>query len=198
MNFDTSSRRLELGVSTAAKTHHKRRRPGPPCRRSTTAMHHGNYHHPTMPGSMLKAAQAKNAKAGAQHRAWGRAFSTVCALLLLLLLAAPSPASGVDAAWSRHRQAHGAEPGARLPRSNQTTAVAPAPPPQERPTPGTLQTRARAWLDNQTRPHGPVAAWDTSGETDLARVFQGAATFNEDLNACVFSVAFGARLSPAA
>ena len=50
---------------------------------------------------------------------------------------------------------------------------------------GTLQARAYAWLDNQTlakAKHGPVAAWDTSGEMHLAYIFRGAATFDEDLN----------------
>ena len=67
----------------------------------------------------------------------------------------------------------------------QTTAA----PTQERPAAAeTLQDRADAMIANHSQAlaaHGPVAAWDTSGETDLERVFQDAADFNEDLNAYV-------------
>ena len=128
---------------------------------------HRPAHHPTSPGTTRKAAHAAKP---------GSAFMGCAALLLLA--AAPVHASG------QHRHGRDAEPGARTPRSNPATAAAAPAPPQERPPAGgTLQARADAWLANQT--HGPVAAWDTSAETDLAGVFQGAADFNEDLNAYV-------------
>jgi len=97
-----------------------------------------------------------------------------------LLAVAPAHASG------HHRHERDTEPGARAPRGNQTTAAAGPAPAQERPP--AVWTLRRAWLANQTLAlalHGPVAAWDTSAETELAGVFQGAADFNEDLNACV-------------
>ena len=124
-------------------------------------------HRTASPGMTRKAAQA------------AKAFMA-CALLFLA--AAPAHASG------QHR--HGRDSGLGALRGNQTTAAAAAPaPPQERPPAvETLQARADAWLANQSlalAAHGPVAEWDTSAETDLARVFQGAADFNEDLNACV-------------
>ena len=128
-------------------------------------MHRSAPHTPT-PGMTRKTAQA------------AKAFIP-CALLLL----AAAHASG------QHRHGRDSEPGARSPRGNQTTAVALPAPPQERPPAvGTLQARGRAWLANQTLAlavHGPVAAWDTSAETDLAGVFEDAAYFNEDLNAGV-------------
>ena len=139
-----------------------------PATATAIAMHRSTPHTPT-PGMTRKAAQ------GAQ------ALYIPCALLLLA--AAPAYASG------QHRHGRDSEPGARAPRGNQTTAAAAPAPPQERPPAvETLQARADAWLANQTlalAAHGPVAAWDTSAETDLARVFQGAAYFNEDLNAYV-------------
>ena len=112
------------------------------------------------------------------------------AFALLLLPAAPAHASGSGGSAtprrSQHRHGRDSEPSARPPHDNQTTAAAAAAaaPPQERSAVETLQTRADAWLANKT--HGPIAAWDTSGETDLARVFEGADGFSEDLNAYVF------------
>ena len=137
-----------------------------PAPATATAMQR-SAHHTSSPDTMRKAAQvARAAKA-----------LMVCALLLLA--AAPAHASG------QHRHGRDAEPGARAPRGNQTTAAAsPAPPQEHPPAVGTLQARADAWIANQTRAlaaHGPVAAWDTSAETDLGRVFEDAAYFNEDI-----------------
>ena len=155
-------------------------------------MHHSDYHTAT-PG-MRTAAQVALAAAPRKTRArrlW-RAASVCVACALLLLPAAPARASGGAATRGRRRHGRDAEPGAGLPRGNQTATVAPPQEQQESPAAGTLQARAQTWLANQTlalATHGPVSAWDTSGETDLARVFQGAAAFNEDLN----TYAFGAR-----
>ena len=145
-------------------------------------MHHSDYHTAT-PG-MRTAAQAALAAAPRQtraRRAW-RAASVCVACALLLLPAAPARASGGAATRGRHRHGRDAEPpGAGPLRGNQTTAG----PPQEQERPAAGMARASAWRANQTlalAAHGPVSAWDTSGETDLARIFQGAAAFNEDLN----------------
>ena len=148
-------------------------------------MHHSACTSAT-PGTMSKAAHAEPAEAAAPQQQRARvawvAGSAVVGCALLLLAAAPTQASsGGGATSSRPRHGRESVPGARPHSGNQTTAA----PPQERPATGTLQ----AWLANQTRAlaaHGPVAAWDTSGETTLASVFQGAADFNEDLNAYVF------------
>ena len=43
----------------------------------------------------------------------------------------------------------------------------------------------RAWRANRAAAlaaHGPVALWNTSGETDLSCLFKDARSFNEDLN----------------
>ena len=155
-------------------------------------MHHPVYH-TTTPGTMRKAAQAKPAKAAAaapQQRA-RRAWRAGSILVVACALAAASARACTAATPGRRRHGRDSEPGARAPRGNQTTAAAAPAPPQERPPAvpvGTLQARADAWRANQTlalAAHGPVAAWDTSAETDLARVFEGAAEFNEDLNAYV-------------
>ena len=135
------------------------------CKRRRHATHHPNLapaHRTASPGMTRKAAQA------------AKAFMA-CALLFLAV--APAHASG------QHR--YGRDSGLGALRGNQTTAAAAPAPPQERPPAvETLQARADAWLANQSlalAAHGPVAEWDTSAETDLARVFQGAADFNEGI-----------------
>ena len=125
--------------------------------------------HPTAPGTTRKAAHA--AKAGS---------ALMGCVALVVLAVAPSNASG------QHRYERDTKPGARVPRGNQTTAAARPAPAQERPP--AVGTLRRAWLANQTlalAAHGPIAAWDTSGETTLAGVFYNAADFDEDLNAYV-------------
>ena len=133
-------------------------------------------HHPTS-RTTRKAAHA--AKAGSALTA-ALILMGCAALLLSLLAVAPAHASG------HYRHERDTEPGARAPRGNQTTAAAGSAPAQERPP--AAWTPVRAWLANPTLAlalHGPVAAWDTSGETNLTGVFYNAADFNEDLNAYV-------------
>ena len=124
---------------------------------------------PTAPCTTRKAAHAAKALTGC--------------VALLVLAVAPSNAS------SQHRHERDTEPSARAPRGNQTTAAARPAPAQEHPP--AMWTLRRAWLANQTlellalAAHGPIAALDTSGETNLAGVFYNAADFGEDLNAYV-------------
>ena len=127
-----------------------------------------------------KAAQAapgeRRASAPGTAAVWA-----ACALLVLPTAHAHASVGATTRSW--HRHGRNAEPGAGPPRGNQTTAAPPQE--QDRPAAGTLQDCAHAWLANPTlalAAHGPIAAWDTSGETDLGRIFRDAATFNEDLN----------------
>ena len=119
-----------------------------------------------------------------------QAAKAFMACALLLLAAAPALASSVAFGPSPRRHSRDSGPGAPA-RGNQTTAA--ARPPEWYMSRYTLQSRSRLWrmwlaLENQAfalAALGPLTAWDTSGETNLARVFQGAADFNEGLNAYV-------------
>jgi len=150
---------------------------------------HCSAYHPTTPGAMSKAAETQAAKAAAaRHAPRARRVGSGSGFVrVALLLLAAAPAHAAATTLGQHRHGRDSDPVARALRGNQTTA-----PPQERPAVETLQARADAWLANQSRAlaaHGPLAAWDTSGETTLASVFQGAAGFNEDLNAYVWRTA---------
>jgi surface protein len=39
-----------------------------------------------------------------------------------------------------------------------------------------------AWVGGDTSTYGPIAGWDTSSVTDMAEAFDGASSFNDDIN----------------